>query len=87
MSRSLPPLVRRLAALVMREHYPGHKTVAEWYAEVCRRTARLVVPPEGANLGVDYVLDLANGGDYELDPNTGALEEVDALPPVCWRSR
>ena len=38
-----PELLARLAALVMREHYPSQKSVAEWYAEVCRRTALLMV--------------------------------------------
>jgi uncharacterized protein YdiU (UPF0061 family) len=36
-------LLGKLAAWVMREHFPGFDTVADWYQEVCRRTALLMV--------------------------------------------
>ena len=42
-SQQEPELLAQLAGFVMRGHYPSQKTVAEWYAEICRRTALLMV--------------------------------------------
>ena len=42
-SQQEPELLAQLARFVMRGHYPSQKTVAEWYAEICRRTALLMV--------------------------------------------
>ena len=36
-------LLRQLADWVMRHHYPGIGTYADWFAEICRRTATLMV--------------------------------------------
>jgi uncharacterized protein YdiU (UPF0061 family) len=35
--------LRRLVAFVMREHFPGSSDLANWYQEICRRTALLMV--------------------------------------------
>ncbi len=37
------PLLRQLADWVMTHHYPGIGSYAEWFAEICRRTATLMV--------------------------------------------
>ncbi|HEY8069394.1 MAG TPA: YdiU family protein [Burkholderiales bacterium] len=42
-ARSEDALLKRLADYVMREHFPGAATYADWYREICRRTALLVV--------------------------------------------
>jgi uncharacterized protein YdiU (UPF0061 family) len=34
--------LRRLADYVMREHFPGAGTYADWYREICRRTGELM---------------------------------------------
>jgi uncharacterized protein YdiU (UPF0061 family) len=34
--------LRRLAGYVMREHFPGIGTYADWYREICRRTGELM---------------------------------------------
>jgi len=36
-------LLRALVAYAMREHFPGIVDVADWYQEICRRTALLMV--------------------------------------------
>jgi uncharacterized protein YdiU (UPF0061 family) len=35
--------LKKLADYVMREHFPGMATYADWYKEICRRTALLMV--------------------------------------------
>jgi uncharacterized protein YdiU (UPF0061 family) len=35
--------LKKLADYVMREHFPGAATYADWYREICRRTALLMV--------------------------------------------
>jgi uncharacterized protein YdiU (UPF0061 family) len=35
-------LLRRLADYVMREHFPGIGSYADWFAEICRRTGHLM---------------------------------------------
>ena len=42
-ARSEDDLLGKLADYVMREHFPGAATYADWYREVCRRTALLMV--------------------------------------------
>ena len=42
-ARSEDESLRKLADYVMREHFPGAATCADWYREVCRRTALLMV--------------------------------------------
>ncbi len=42
-ARSEDALLKQLADYVMREHFPGVATYADWYMEICRRTALLMV--------------------------------------------
>ncbi len=42
-ARSEDESLKKLADYVMREHFPGVATYADWYREICRRTALLMV--------------------------------------------
>ena len=42
-SRGEDETLKKLADHVMREHFPGVATYADWYREICRRTALLMV--------------------------------------------